>query len=552
MVSELALCFSESAKYLVLSSHVPKLIYYTHLTALVLSLLIGLFVYLNDRKSLTNKILFWSLVPFLLWVFFNVIIWASNRSDLIMFLWSIQIMIEPLTYIGMLYLVYVFINKHDAPLKAKILSGVIYVPLIFITPTVYSLEGFDLSLCIPIESFYAYYTYVLELSAVLSIAIYSIYRYRKERDTTPKKEILLLSLGVIFFLLMFASGNIFGSLTDDWVNSQFGLFGAPVFAAFVGYLIVRYRLFNVKLIATQALVVSLWILVVSILFLRTIETVRIIVAVTSILLLILGIYLVRSVKREISQREKIEKQEKELEKANERLKELDQLKSEFVSLATHQIRGPLTSIKGYASMMIEGDYGEVPTSLKEPVDTIYQSSQSLVVIVEDFLNVSRIEQGKMKYDLTDFDFCALVNEVVGEARPIIEKRGLNVSTTICPSPVNVHGDRGKLKQVIGNLFDKSMKYTPKGSITLTLESDKTNKKVLLSIKDTGVGINSETIPHLFQKFSRAEDASKVNILGTGLGLYVAKEMIRAHGGRIWVESEGEGKGSTFFVELGLV
>ena len=125
MTPELALCFAENAKYLVLASHVPKLIYYTHLTALVLSLLVGLFVYLNDRKSLTNKILFWSLVPFLIWVFFNVIIWASNQSDLIMFLWSIQIMIEPLTYIGMFYLVYVFINKHDAQLKAKIFSPLI-------------------------------------------------------------------------------------------------------------------------------------------------------------------------------------------------------------------------------------------------------------------------------------------------------------------------------------------------------------------------------------------------------------------------------------------
>jgi len=241
-----------------------------------------------------------------------------------------------------------------------------------------------------------------------------------------------------------------------------------------------------------------------------------------------------------------------LGEANERLKELDQLKSEFVSLATHQIRGPLTAIKGFASMMIEGDYGEVPKTLQEPVDTIYQSSQSLVVIVEDFLNVSRIEQGKMKYDFTDFDLCALANEVVNEDRVIIEKRGLNVSAAICPSPVTVHGDRGKLKQVIGNLLDNSMKYTPKGSIMLSLVSNKASKKVLLSIKDTGVGIRAETIPHLFHKFSRAEDASKVNILGTGLGLYVAKEMIKAHGGRIWVESPGEGKGATFFVELALV
>ncbi|MES2087913.1 MAG: HAMP domain-containing sensor histidine kinase [Patescibacteria group bacterium] len=246
------------------------------------------------------------------------------------------------------------------------------------------------------------------------------------------------------------------------------------------------------------------------------------------------------------------KQELALEIVNDRLKELDQLKSEFVSLATHQIRGPLASIKGYASLMIEGDYGEVPAQLNEPIDVIFRSSQSLAIVVDDFLNVSRIEQGKMKYDFTTFDLCALVQEVYTEAKPNIEKKGLSISSKCSPDTVNINGDRGKLKQVVGNILDNSIKYTPKGSINLSLTADKASGKAILTIKDTGVGIRATTIPHLFQKFSRAEDASKVNILGTGLGLYVAREMIEAHGGRIWVESPGLGQGSTFFVEFRMV
>ncbi|HBV01088.1 MAG TPA: hypothetical protein DEF00_01685 [Candidatus Taylorbacteria bacterium] len=548
MAPELALCFAESARYLVFSSHVPKFIYYSHLTALVLSLLIGLFVYFKDRKSLTNKILFWSLVPFLIWVFFNIIIWASNRSDLIMFLWSIQIMIEPLTYIGMFYLVYVFINKHDVGLTTKVITGIIYAPLIIITPTIYSLAGFDLSLCIPIESFYSYYTYVLELSAIIGIAFYALFRYSKEQSTNIKKEILLLSLGVIAFLLVFASGNIFGSLTDDWVTSQFGLFGTPIFATFIGYLIIRYRIFNVKILATQVLVTSLWILVASILFLRTIDTVRIIVVVTSVLLLILGIYLVKSVKREVEQREKIEKLAKELEKANERLKELDQLKSEFVSMATHQIRGPLTAIKGYASMMREGDYGDIPENLKGTIDIIYESSNALTVIVQDFLDISNIEQGKMKFDFSVVDLSKLAYDVAEALAPNIEQKGLRLKLEIEPDIV-VEADVGKMRQIIGNLIDNAVKYTPKGSITVRVR--KLDKTMRLEISDTGVGIKPETLPKLFQKFSRAEDASKANVLGTGLGLYVAKKLIEAQNGRISAESEGEGKGAAFSVELSL-
>ncbi|MDO8590703.1 MAG: HAMP domain-containing sensor histidine kinase [bacterium] len=318
------------------------------------------------------------------------------------------------------------------------------------------------------------------------------------------------------------------------------------------YAILRYGLFNIKVIATQLFVFSLWIFI----LIRALVANDRIELISNLVLfaltVVIGIFLIRTVIQEVQQREKIQKLAEDLEAANGRLKELDQLKSEFVSLATHQIRGPLTAIKGYASLMMEGDYGEMPASFHEPIDTIFKSSESLVVIVNDFLNVSRIEQGKMKYDFITFDLCALVNEVVNEVKPNIEKKGLAVSVAICPEPVNISGDIGKIKQVVGNLLDNSIKYTPKGSITVSLASDKATGKAVLSIKDTGVGVRPETIPHLFQKFSRAEDAAKFNVLGTGLGLYVAKEMIKAHGGRIWVESFGEGKGSTFFVELGLV
>lgn len=548
MEANAALCFAESARYLVFSSHVPKFIYYTHLTALVFSLLIGLFVYSRERKDLTNKILFWSLTPFLLWVFFNIIIWASNRSDLIMFLWSLQIMLEPLTYIGMLYLVYVFVNKRDISFSAKVIAGVVYAPLIFITPTIYSLEGFNLSLCIPTESFYSYYTYVLELTAILCIAAYSLYRCVKEQSAEVRREIILLATGVILFLLMWASGNIFGSMTDDWVNSQFGLFGTPIFAAFIAYLIVRYQLFNVKLLATQALVVALWVLIASVLFLRTIETVRVIVALTSILLLILGIYLVRSVKREVAQRERIEKLAKELEAANARLKELDQLKSEFVSMATHQIRGPISAIKGYASMLLEGDYGALEEKAREPIQTIADSSGALAGIVQDFLDVSRIEQGRMKYEFTVFDFGKLARSVAEELAPTIEKKGLRVKLEI-PDGITVHADAGKLRQVIENLVDNALKYTPKGMIAVAVV--KRDEAVRLTVSDTGVGMRPEVLPKLFRKFSRAEDASKANLHGTGLGLYVARQLVEAQGGKIWAESEGEGKGATFTVELPL-
>jgi signal transduction histidine kinase len=263
-----------------------------------------------------------------------------------------------------------------------------------------------------------------------------------------------------------------------------------------------------------------------------------------------SVLLVRSVNEEVKARQEIEELAAELEKTNIRLRELDQQKSEFVSLASHQLRGPLTAVKGYASMLLEGDFGEVKDGVKDAMEKIYTSTQDLVVLVNDYLDVSRIEQGRMQYDFTVFDIQQLVSTIITELQPNVDLAG-NKLTFDFEMNKNyiVNGDQGKIKQVISNLLDNSNKYTPKGEIHVWVRNTG-DGKIQISISDNGVGIHPDVLPQLFEKFTRAPDASKTNILGTGLGLYVAKKMIEANHGRVWAESAGVGKGSTFFIEIG--
>ncbi len=240
-----------------------------------------------------------------------------------------------------------------------------------------------------------------------------------------------------------------------------------------------------------------------------------------------------------------------LELANENLHQLDRQKSEFLSLASHQLRGPLTSIKGYSSMIIEGDFGETSPQIKDAVSTIFSSTENLVVLVNDYLDISRIEQGGMKYDFTTFDLGTLVKQVHTEYIPVIQKAEMTSTIDLDATQTYlVNADQGKLKQVVSNLLDNSIKYSPKGNIIITLK--KTGVKVCLSISDNGIGIEPEMITKLFQKFNRSQDANKVNVKGTGLGLYLVKQLVEAHHGRVWVDSKGKGKGSTFTVELNTV
>ncbi|OHA21943.1 MAG: hypothetical protein A2W52_01540 [Candidatus Taylorbacteria bacterium RIFCSPHIGHO2_02_49_25] len=366
------------------------------------------------------------------------------------------------------------------------------------------------------------------------------------RQQLEKRQLIYIMTGTGISIL---AGLIFDIILPAFGNFTFYWLGpvlTSIFVTFTAYSIFKHHLFSLKVIATELFAFLLWLFLLARTLLSQTWQEQLINGTLFIATLIFGALLIKSVIHEVETREKIEKLAKELEKTNERLKELDQLKSEFVSLATHQIRGPLTAIKGYASMMRDGDYGEVPARIKGTVDIIFESSNALTTVVQDFLDISRIEQGRMKYELTVFDFSKLVQSVGEELAPVGERRGLRVKLEIEPNII-VEADTGKMRQIIGNLIDNAIKYTSRGHIIVSLKKSGANAR--LEVKDTGVGIRPETLPKLFQKFSRAEDASKANVLGTGLGLYAAKKLLEAQSGTIWAESEGEEKGSTFSVEL---
>lgn len=239
--------------------------------------------------------------------------------------------------------------------------------------------------------------------------------------------------------------------------------------------------------------------------------------------------------------------DQQLKEANDKLKELDKQKTEFVSIASHQLRSPLTAIKGYSSLILEGSFGPISDKVKEAVDVVFQSSQKLVLVIEDFLDITRIELGKMKYEMNKVDLQEIVGQVVNELRHSVESHDLELQYETAGAKYWILGDKGKISQVVGNMIDNAMKYTKAGTISVSVSGDKDS--VRLKVKDTGVGISPDTITKLFQKFARAKGASKVNITGTGLGLFVAKQIVDAHKGKIWAESEGIGKGSTFIVEF---
>jgi len=244
----------------------------------------------------------------------------------------------------------------------------------------------------------------------------------------------------------------------------------------------------------------------------------------------------------------VEKATRDLRKANAQLKKLDAAKSEFISIASHQLRTPLTVIKGYISMMLEGNFGGLTKPESESLEKVFESNERLIQLVENLLNISRIESGRLQFNYQQVDMNNMVASVKEELAANAKKKGLILQYKAPAKPVpTIKLDDEKIRQVVMNLMDNGIKYTKQGSVTVKLEQKE--NKIQFCVTDSGMGIRPEDMGNLFKKFSRGSGTSLIHTEGTGLGLYVARMMIEAHHGRIWAESGGEGKGSKFCFEL---
>lgn len=247
---------------------------------------------------------------------------------------------------------------------------------------------------------------------------------------------------------------------------------------------------------------------------------------------------------------KIKQATKELKNANERLKQLDELKDEFVSLASHELRTPMTIIKSYLWFLQQQKNGKLTSKQKEYVDRAYLSTERLINLVNDMLNVSRIESGRLTIEMRDINIAELIEQTVEELKTRAQELGVTLTVAKHVLLPLVHADPERIKQVLINLIGNSFKFTPKdGNITVLLSAN--NGMVEISVKDTGSGIDQDDMPKLFQKFNILGDdyLHKQSTQGTGLGLYISKSIIELHEGKIWVESAGSGRGATFTFTL---
>ena len=241
---------------------------------------------------------------------------------------------------------------------------------------------------------------------------------------------------------------------------------------------------------------------------------------------------------------------------------LDKAKGEFVSLASHQLRTPLSAVNWYAEMLINGDAGPINKDQASYLREIYEGNQRMIELVNALLDVSRIELGRLVNQAQPTDVVAIANDIQKEMAPMISTKNLSVHADLQASLPQVDGDPKLLRMIVQNLVSNAVKYTPdKGTVSIALRSAKQKEVegahisrsgdyIYLSVKDSGYGIPTEQRAHIFEKLFRADNVRKLDVEGTGLGLYIVKQVVENMGGKVWFEST-ESVGTTFYVILPL-
>lgn len=233
----------------------------------------------------------------------------------------------------------------------------------------------------------------------------------------------------------------------------------------------------------------------------------------------------------------------QLQKTNQKLKALDETKDEFISMASHQLRTPLTSVKGYVSMVLEGDAGELNDMQKKLLEQSFASSQRMVYLIADLLNLSRLRTGKFVIEAKPTNLADVIESEVNQLKISAAGRNLTLDYKKPDNFPEIMLDETKIRQVIMNFADNAIYYTPSGG-SIDIKLKQTKDSVEFTVNDNGIGIPPEEQRHLFNKFYRAKNAQKARPDGTGLGLFMAKKVIIAQGGAVVFKSV-ENKGSTF-------
>lgn len=514
--------------------------------------LLGFIVFLNNRASITNRTFLLFALSTVFWGVTNYFAYQTAIAKFILWFFRLVLFFAIYQAFFLFQLFYVFPSERISfPkwYKYGLIPLVAVIAILTLTPLIFSGVAEVASPGQASKTIVEPGILLFGLVAVGLVIAGLVLLIKKtiKAKSEEKKPLFLILLGTFITFSLIITFNFI--IAGIFLNVRYIPLGAVFilpFAGFTTYSILKHRFLNVKIIATEILIFVLTIAVfLEIIFAQDLAS-RLLRSGVFLLVLSLGILLIRSVRKEVEQRERLEQLTKELEVANKKLEYLNRLKSEFLSIASHQIRAPMSNVKGFLQLVFEGNYGQIPQPAREVLEKIYRNIDELIALINNLLDLRKIEEGKMEYNFDKIDLVPIVKDVFEFYQPRAKMKQLDYRFNSPDGAILANIDKEKLKQVFANLIDNAIKYTDSGFVEVDISDQ--GEKIVVAVKDSGRGIKPEDLDNIFKEFTREEGVKKT-VIGSGLGLFIAKTMIEAHQGKIWAESAGEGQGAQFYVEL---
>lgn len=520
----------------------------TRTALIVITLGIGLFLvyfvlrYSQDRLT---KILFTSsVVSLLLWMFTTYVPlhpWFHGSV-------TVLSRLALLTAIGIAYftwllLFYVIYKRLPNKTAFRVITGIslAYVPLT-LSPYFFlesRVTGGSVTTTVgPLMPLFALYAF-----GILLAASHTLSRGYHESEGDRRKQTLLLIYGTIGMYV----GIIFTILvpvivTGNAGNIQLGALYILFFLVMVASAIARYELFNIRLFSIQILVLLLNFFLLFQVVATSTSTAFWLSAVIFALALFVSYLFVQTANRAM----KMEAESARvlaLAEANRKLQALDKQKSEFITLAAHQLRTPLSVVSGFIELLKDGAYGKLNPNAVSVLDHVDENNARLVRLVDMFLAINQLDQGLVEFNFKEKNVVSLVREVVVNNEIRVQDKHLKLICEASALKIMALIDESKLRAVVESLVDNAIKYSEQGAIRVRIKEE--NNGVECTVTDEGLGFGMTDQEGLFEKFFRGENVRNIEVNGTGLGLHIAKKYIDGHHGKIWGESGGPGLGSTF-------
>jgi signal transduction histidine kinase len=482
---------------------ISNVLLFIGIPVLVCVFLLSVFIFFSNRQSAQNRNL--GIVVFLFFSYIALYLTDLYVHDLGIHLLAERLLVmEAFIFPFLLFFAYA-ISEVKLDLKHKLFYTIPFLPFLFLSFTDYSAYVSNVASCEVSHGLalqiYLYAVAIIYILWALSILIIS---YRQENSDSENRQKIGIVIIAIFFLLCWVGlfkllGGILNVDSVERLGEEFFsliLLGVLITIGIVTYAIVRYHLVQLKLVSVRVTTLLI-IMLVAVQYLFVDGAVeKTFVATTFFAVLLMGIIRFRSFDIEA-------RHASELEHLNRKLKRLDEAKSDFISLASHQLRTPLTTMKGYLDMMQNGIYGKPKPEMRDALAMVNNSNERLIGIVEDLLNVSRVESGKLKLEMQSESAELLLAELHASFLLVAKQKKLKLILKLPKRKLpHVLIDKMKIREVISNLIDNAIKYTVKGNVTIS--AARKAGMVCIEVSDTGLGIQGEDYACLFEKYSRGK------------------------------------------------